>query len=191
MGAYFLRIKNYDRAREWHEKSLEEKKICLESNVDGLEKKELEEGIRRSLVSIATDLFYLKRYEESIDYHDKAIEVGTRIHSRNRYESYSRKVGSYIKMYDQNKDWSTKNADFLFSILEEDIKIMGKYINKKELQAIYGLGKLILSSLFNYSNNLDYDQLSQIKSKAIEIEELFNKTTWANQKEMTRFFMEG
>ena len=78
----------------------------------------------------------------------------------------------------------------LFDFLEEDIKVMGKYINKKELQAIYDHSKRILSSLFKYGNIQENNQISQIKSKAIKIEELYNKTIWTNQNELSKFFKE-
>lgn len=191
MGAYFLKIKDYNNSFDWHKKSLEVKKLCLKSSLNGLDKKEIEEGIRRSFASIGTDLYHLKNYEESLDYHDKAIEIGIRIHSRNRYESYSRKVGSYIGMYDRDKDWSIKKAELLFDYLEEDIKIMGKYINKEELKDIYKHGDEILSSLSQFVSFQENNQISQIKSKAIKIEELYNNTMWDNKNKIFNYFKEG
>lgn len=187
MGAYYLRQKEYNEAIVWHEKSLNQKKYCIHK-CEAKDKQEIEEGIRRSLVSLATDYYYLKDYEKSIKYHDKAIEIGERIHSLFRYESYSRKVGSSIKLYNERKIWSLDYADILLETLIDGLNIMGQMINRSELNDIYKLCKSILSALSD--NSLYFKTVVSIKTKALEIESRYNMITWNDSFDVSKFFKE-
>ncbi len=190
MGAYYLRIKEFNVAILWHKKSLQEKKQCL-PNTDNMTKKvEILEGIRRSLVSLGTDCYKLGLYKESIKYQDKAIKIGQRIHSRFRYESYSRKVGSYIKMYNKEKKWSIDNASFLLSLLLEDIQIMGNYLNRNEIFYIYNHAIEILSSITKENIHFRRNGQSFFEKTAIKIEHIYNQLLWKNNETITKIIME-
>ncbi len=188
MGAYFLKQKDPDTAKEWHQKSKIEKEKCLES-CESDESKAIREGLRRSLEALATDHFYMGDHNRSIEYHNEAIRIGEQINSRFRYESYSRIVGSYIKLLNEQSGWSSEWGEKLFDLLIEDIKIMGEYVNRNEIKDIYKKAVTILEILNENGFRTDEVFSSGIIEKARSIEDRYNSVTWGNKCELSKFFM--
>ena len=187
MGAYYLRKNAYPTAMDWHKKSLETKELYL-SQCEPSEKEETEEGIRRSLVSLATDCFYLGKYKDSVAYHKSAIEIGKKILSFFRYESYSRIAGSYISLFNQEKSWSCEAAEELLDLLTEGIRLMGELMNRRELNIIHQHCEKILSILKANGYVLSGLKESSFFTKVCFIEDQYNMITWNTDTSLSDYF---
>ena len=189
MGAYFLQNKQYEEAMKWHQKSLETKNKCEALYENEKQRKMLKESLRRSMICIATDHYYLEEYEESIKYHEKSIVIGNENNLPLTYEGYIRKIGSTIKYYNSKKGlWKRKNAEELlntlkFVLIELDPK------SKKEQNFIYDHAHNILKAIKPLIAPGD-KYYKELKDLGELIESIINKNTYQNLTKIAELFEE-
>ena len=186
IGAYYLRKKQYSVAMEWHQKSLNTKRHLME--VQSGDMKKTEEGIRRSLICLATDCYNLGRYQESIEFLDQAIETGERIQSHLRYEAYSRKAGSMIAYFREQSSWSVENVTAIMDLLVYSLVIMGDVVNRTEVIQIFRHAKRALAEIVSRGIELPKLNGSDIYIKAVIIENHYNMVTLNNDNSLTDYF---
>ena len=189
MGAHFLHNKEYDDAMKWHQESLETKNKCEDLYENEKQRKMLKESLRRSMICIATDYYYLEEYDESIKYNEKSIVIGNENNLPLTYEGYIRKIGSTIAYYNSKKGlWKRKNAKELldtlkFVLIELDPK------SKKEQNYIYDHTQKILEAIKPLIAPGD-NYYKELKELGESIESTINKNTYQNQTKIAEIFEE-
>lgn len=142
LGAYYYNKKNYDKAKHWHKKSLNIKKL-LQDQAEIIPTREniknkIRIGIIRSKICLAGDYFWkgtTASYEKSVELHKESIEYGDRWALLVSLPSYSRIAGSLIKLAEK-KGWTINNSKEILKYLSDGMSKMGIPIKNNEIDYI-------------------------------------------------------
>ena len=91
--------KHYENALIFHQKALNYRKMAEKLVSNETEKSRLKKDMAASYTGLATTQFYLNNYKESLNYHEKALEIRETIDSPRCQINQERYLGGVLKWY--------------------------------------------------------------------------------------------
>lgn len=131
-----LENKYLQEAINWHEKALEYRKdkiwMCTEN--DEMEKR-IKLNIATSYTTLATDYYYMKKYEKSIENHLEALKIRNGLGNQKGVTvNQQRIIGCVISMYRERLELDGTYVDMVLEYYPELLKLNYEHQNKKSLE---------------------------------------------------------
>lgn len=161
------------QAKAEHESSLKYRKKLLEIAEKG-KKSQAESAIATAYTGIATDYFYLKKYEDSVKFHKESLKIREMLkESEGIAVNQQRILGNVIKLYETDKEsaypYFAELLDYYPQILKTNLEYGNKIAFQDCINYFYEIKEIIEKDEVLHNLN---DALSQKLISVNEVEKI-------------------